>query len=79
MPSSGSPYPKGSSKRYRCDFNRDTGWAALGDVGFEGVRLISIDDDWSAMRFRRLEYVKSLARDSSRAISKAGKAGAKRR
>ena len=22
-------YPKGTSKKYKCDFNRDTGWAAL--------------------------------------------------
>jgi hypothetical protein len=30
-------YPKGSSKRYTCDFNRDTGWGSLGKCGFEGV------------------------------------------
>jgi hypothetical protein len=26
-------YPKGSSKRYTCEFNRDTGWAAVGAAG----------------------------------------------
>lgn len=67
-------YPKGSSKRYRCEFNRDTGWAALGTAGFEGVRLVAIDEDWSALRFRRTEYIKSLNRAESRASSPAGKA-----
>ena len=27
-------YPKGTSKRYTCDINRDTGWNALGDGVF---------------------------------------------
>ena len=26
-------YPKGSSKRYTCEFNRDAGWAKLGAAG----------------------------------------------
>jgi hypothetical protein len=51
-------YPKGTSKRYRCEFNRDSGWAALGAAGFEPVRMVAIDADWSALRFRRAEYVK---------------------
>ena len=46
-------YPKGTSKKYKCDFNRDTGWAALGAEGFESVRMVAIDEDWSALRFRR--------------------------
>jgi hypothetical protein len=66
-------YPKGSSKRYTCDFNRDTGWTALGAAGFEGVRLIAIDEDWSAMRFRRVELIKSMSRDPKRAMSSMGK------
>ncbi|MGL4463946.1 MAG: hypothetical protein ACRDD1_10620 [Planctomycetia bacterium] len=50
-------YPKGSSKRYRCEFNRDTGWAAVGAAGFEVVRIVAVDADWSALRFRRTEYI----------------------
>ncbi|HXF24820.1 MAG TPA: hypothetical protein VN602_09875, partial [Gemmatimonadaceae bacterium] len=46
-------YPKGTSKRYKCEFNRDSGWAVLTDAGFESVRMVAIDDDWSALRFRR--------------------------
>jgi hypothetical protein len=52
-------YPKGSSKIYKCDFNRDTGWAALKDAGFDTVRSIAIDEDWTALRFRRNEFIKS--------------------
>jgi hypothetical protein len=74
-------YPKGSSKKYRCEFNRDTGWAKLGEYGFEPVRQVAIDEDWSALRFRRAEYIKTMTR--SFAISKTGaekaKAGAKKK
>jgi hypothetical protein len=31
-------YPKGSSRTFRCEFNRDTGWAVLGAAGYEAVR-----------------------------------------
>jgi hypothetical protein len=55
-------YPKGTSKKYTCDFNRDNGWAALGKLGLETVRQVAIDDDWSALRFRKLEYVKNITR-----------------
>jgi hypothetical protein len=52
-------YPKGTSKKYKCDFNRDTGWNALKAAGFDTVRAIAIDEDWTALRFRRVEYIKS--------------------
>jgi hypothetical protein len=51
-------YPKGTSKRYACQFNRDSGWDVIRDAGFESVRQVAIDEDWSALRFRRLAYVK---------------------
>ncbi len=66
-------YPKGSSKRYRCEFNRDTGWASLGAAGFEPVRQVAIDDDWSALRFRRVEFIKTLTRAESGARTAEGK------
>jgi hypothetical protein len=56
-------YPKGTSKRYTCEFNRDTGWDTMGDAGFEPVRQVAIDEDWSALRFRRAEYIKKWTRD----------------
>ena len=52
-------YPKGTSKRYTCDFNRDTGWQVIRKAGFESVRQVAIDEDWSALRFRRLQYIKA--------------------
>ena len=55
-------YPKGSSKKYQSQINRDHGWDALGHAGFEPVRLVAIDEDWSALRFRRLEFIKNMAR-----------------
>ena len=51
-------YPKGTSKRYKCEFNRDTGWNTMRGAGFETVRQIAIDEDWTALRFRRVEYIK---------------------
>lgn len=52
-------YPKGSSKKYKCDFNRDTGWEALKALGFDTVRAVAIDQDWTGLRFRRKEYSKA--------------------
>jgi len=66
-------YPKGTSKKYKCEFNRDSGWAALGKAGFEPVRMIAIDEDWSAVRFRRAEFIKTMKRDPKWAMSSAGK------
>ncbi|QDK78122.1 hypothetical protein EXU85_05735 [Spirosoma sp. KCTC 42546] len=66
-------YPKGSSKKHKCDFNRDTGWTLLGQLGFEPVRMVAIDEDWSALRFRRVEYVKKMTRRESGALTEAGK------
>jgi hypothetical protein len=65
-------YPKASSKRYRCEFNRDNGWAAVRTAGFESVRQVAIDEDWSALRFRRVEYVKKMTRDASRRLGRDG-------
>jgi hypothetical protein len=64
-------YPKGSSKKYKCEFNRDTGWLELGRHGFEGVRMVAIDEDWSALRFRKADHIKSMTR--SFAMSDKGK------
>ena len=50
-------YPKGASKKYKkeTDLSRDMLQPGLKDFGYEGVSLVSIDEDWSAMRFRTLE------------------------
>ena len=69
-------YPKGTSRRYLCEFNRDSGWSVLGAAGFEPVRQVAIDEDWSALRFRRVEYIKSMTRNPAGTISQAGRARA---
>ena len=49
-------YPKGTSKKHKgADINRDTCHARMRQHGFDGVSLVAIDDDWSAMRFKRAE------------------------
>ncbi|TAL66236.1 MAG: hypothetical protein EPN88_08790 [Bacteroidetes bacterium] len=52
-------YPKKTSKVYSSDIDRDHGWKALNDSGFHGIRMIALDDNWSAMRFRNVRYIKS--------------------
>ena len=52
-------YPKKTSKRYTSDISRDHGWKSLNDSGLHNIRLVSMDDDWSAMRFRNARYIKS--------------------
>jgi hypothetical protein len=33
----------------------------LNDLEFFGIRLVTIDDDWSAMRFRNIKYIKATS------------------
>ncbi len=66
-------YPKGSSKNYQCEFNRDTGWAMLAQKGLETVRQVAIDEDWSALRFRKVEFVKTITRRESYALTEEAK------
>jgi hypothetical protein len=55
-------YPKGTSKRYTCDINRDKGWDVLRAADFDCVRQVAIDEDWSAVRFRRTEFINHRSR-----------------
>lgn len=55
-------YPKGTSKRYTCDFNRDKGWDVLRAADFDCVRQVAIDEDWSALRFRRTAFINQRSR-----------------
>lgn len=50
-------YPKKSSG-IETDINRDSGWQAVLDQNWRGVRQISIDSTWSAIRFRDARFVK---------------------
>ncbi|MDG1276314.1 MAG: hypothetical protein P8O16_03470 [Algoriphagus sp.] len=58
-------YPKKTSKKYKATINRDSGWGELEAHDFEGVRQIAIDEDWSALRFRKIKYIKTMNRKFS--------------
>ncbi|MCB0640933.1 MAG: hypothetical protein KDC44_04805 [Phaeodactylibacter sp.] len=67
-------YPKKSSKKYQSDIHRDSGhWDELGVWGYEGVRQVAIDADWSALRFRQVDHIKRMKRSTLRALSEKGK------
>ncbi|WP_066175264.1 DUF3052 domain-containing protein [Bacillus marinisedimentorum] len=52
-------YPKKSSKIYReSNCSRETVATLLADEGYEPVRQIAIDEDWSALRFRKADEIK---------------------
>jgi len=53
-------YPKGSAK-VKTDLSRDTMWGLLADAGMRPVSQISIDDTWSAVRFRPGKLVNARA------------------
>lgn len=58
-------YPKGTSKRYKSQINRDKGWKYLGQFEYEPVRQIAIDEDWSVLRFRKIRFIKTMTRKFS--------------
>lgn len=66
-------YPKASSKKYKSEIKRGQGWAPLGQEGFEPVSMIAIDEDWSAVRFRRVAFIKQMTRPEEYRLTAAGK------
>jgi hypothetical protein len=54
-------YPKKTSKKYKSDLNRDHGWTILNESGFHGIRMVAIDENWSALRFRNKKYIKATS------------------
>lgn len=44
-------YPKSTSK-VKTDVNRDRLWKAIEPTGWRPVRMVALDDTWSAMRLR---------------------------
>ncbi|ANY73852.1 DUF3052 domain-containing protein [Paenibacillus ihbetae] len=56
-------YPKKTSKTYKnSDCSRDSIAGILADEGYEPVRQIAIDEDWSALRYRKVEQIKTMTR-----------------
>jgi hypothetical protein len=46
-------YPKKTSPTMESDLSRDVCWEVLGALGLRANRQIAIDDDWSALRFKK--------------------------
>ena len=55
-------YPKKTSRKYSSDIDRDHGWEALNNAGLHGIRMVSIDENWSALRFRNAKFIKSTSK-----------------
>ncbi|WP_226666445.1 DUF3052 domain-containing protein [Metabacillus litoralis] len=56
-------YPKKTSKTYKgSDCSRESVGGMLAEVGYEPVRQVAIDEDWSALRFRKVENIKKMKR-----------------
>lgn len=65
-------YPKKASKVYKgSDCSRETVTLLIADEGYEPVRQVAIDEDWSALRFRPVEKIKTMVRDF--AVTEKGK------
>lgn len=67
-------YQKGYSKKYKAEINRDNGWEILGKHGFEPVRQVAINENWSAVRFRKVGFIKTMTRTKDFAMTEEGKA-----
>jgi hypothetical protein len=52
-------YPKQRSKTYRSEIHRDHGWDVIRAAGYDSVRMVAIDDDWSALRFRKTGFIRA--------------------
>ena len=66
-------YPKKSSKRYKSEVGRDDRWGVVGQEGFEPVRGVAIDEDWSGLRVRRVEFIRKMTRATEHAMTAEGK------
>jgi hypothetical protein len=49
-------YPKRSSK-VETDLTRDVGWEVVAEAGLRPVTQVSVDETWSALRFRPIQRV----------------------
>jgi hypothetical protein len=58
-------YPKGTSKKYKSNIKRETSWELFSPFEFEPVSQVAINDDWSAMRFRQVDNIKTMKRKTA--------------
>lgn len=55
-------YPK-KTGAIKSDISRDNGWDAVSGLGYEPVTQVAIDDNWSALRFRKSAAIGPKLRD----------------
>lgn len=60
-------YPKRSSK-VPTDVTRDVGWDAVTGAGWAGVAQVSVDETWSALRFKPEATVRRAGRRDAVAV-----------
>lgn len=58
-------YPKGTSKKYKADINRDKSFGIFAPFEFEPVSQVAIDADWSALRFKPVEEISVMKRKTA--------------
>jgi hypothetical protein len=52
-------FPKITSNKITTDISRDRGWNVMEAAGFRRVSQVSINEDWSALRFRNVRFIRS--------------------
>ena len=70
-------YPKKSSRKISSDITRDKGWELFGEYAYEPVSQISINEDYSALRFRLLKDIRNFRRKEQMILSEEGRTRSK--
>lgn len=53
-------FPRKGSRKLATDLDTNHGWEMLTQRGFDKVRQVNIDENWSALKFRNVRYIKSV-------------------
>lgn len=52
-------FPSKKSTKYKHrGLTLERGWKALHDIAFKSIRVVEVDDEWVAIRFRNSKYIK---------------------
>ncbi len=52
-------FPKQSSEKYPTKITKEYGWGVLGDYNLKPITQIDINDDWTAIRFRKIKFMET--------------------
>ena len=50
-------FPRKTSEKTETDLSKDFGWKSLIDSGFQVRRLITVNNNWSALKFKHEKYI----------------------